>query len=46
MARRRRIYEGKGKVIYEGTEPGTRSKRFEGAERTLFTVLFNGLKPR
>lgn len=30
----------------EGTEPGTRAKRFEGAERTLFTVLFNGLKPR
>lgn len=30
----------------EGTEPGTREKRFEAAERTLFTVLFNGLKPR
>ena len=23
MSRRRRIYEGKAKVLYEGTEPGT-----------------------
>ncbi|MEQ8334252.1 TetR family transcriptional regulator C-terminal domain-containing protein [Nisaea sp.] len=30
----------------EGTDSDTRAKRFEAAERTLFTVLFNGLKPR
>ena len=30
----------------EGTGPDTRQKRFEGAERTLFTILFEGLKPR
>ena len=29
MARRRRIYEGKGKVIYEGTEPGTLVQYFK-----------------
>ena len=30
----------------QGTGPGNREKRFEGAERTLFTILFEGLKPR
>ena len=29
MARRRRIYEGKAKVIYEGTEPGTLVQYFK-----------------
>ena len=30
----------------EGEAPGTREKRFEAAERSLFTILFEGLKPR
>ena len=29
MSRRRRIYEGKAKVIYEGTEPGTLVQYFK-----------------
>jgi phosphoribosylaminoimidazole-succinocarboxamide synthase len=29
MNRRRRIYEGKGKVLYEGPEPGTLIQHFK-----------------
>ena len=29
MSRRRRIYEGKGKVLYEGPEPGTLIQHFK-----------------
>ena len=29
MSRRRRIYEGKAKVLYEGPEPGTLIQHFK-----------------
>ena len=29
MNRRRRIYEGKGKILYEGPEPGTLVQHFK-----------------
>ncbi len=29
MNRRRRIYEGKGKILYEGPEPGTLIQHFK-----------------
>ena len=43
MTRRRRIYEGKAKVLYEGPEPGTLIQHFKddatalnGEKRALF----------
>ena len=33
MARRKKIYEGKAKILYEGPEPGTMTfSRSEGAD--------------
>ena len=30
MSRRRQIYEGKAKILYEGPEPGTLDPVFQG----------------
>ena len=29
MARRKKVYEGKAKILYEGTEPGTLVQYFK-----------------
>ena len=36
MNRRRRVYEGKAKILYEGPEPGTLIQHFK-ADATAFT---------
>jgi phosphoribosylaminoimidazole-succinocarboxamide synthase len=43
MNRRRRIYEGKAKVIYEGPEPGTLIQHFKD-DATAFNVTANAKK--
>jgi phosphoribosylaminoimidazole-succinocarboxamide synthase len=43
MSRRRRIYEGKGKVLYEGPEPGTLIQHFKD-DATTFNVTENAKK--
>ncbi|MBJ6127066.1 phosphoribosylaminoimidazolesuccinocarboxamide synthase [Microvirga splendida] len=43
MNRRRRIYEGKAKVLYEGPEPGTLIQHFKD-DATAFNVTANAKK--
>ena len=38
MSRRRRIYEGKAKVLYEGPEPGTLVQYFKDKNVVLSTI--------
>jgi len=40
MSRRRRIYEGKAKVLYEGPEPGTLIQHFKD-DATAFNAKVN-----
>ena len=38
MSRRRRVYEGKAKVLYEGPEPGTLGQTFND-DATAFDAV-------
>src|SRR5262249_55466610 len=42
MSRRRRIYEGKAKVLYEGPEPGTLIQHFKD-DATAFNAKKHGV---
>ncbi|MEM9685187.1 MAG: phosphoribosylaminoimidazolesuccinocarboxamide synthase, partial [Pseudomonadota bacterium] len=42
MARRRRIYEGKAKVLFEGPEPGTLVQYFKD-DATAFNAKKKGV---
>ena len=39
MARRRKLYEGKAKILYEGPEPGTLIQYFKD-DASAFNVVF------
>ena len=44
MARRRKVYEGKAKILYEGPEPGTLVQYFKD-DATAFNNEKHGIKP-